>query len=159
MADQIVTSSDIQNNYQKLYTYLMDFLWDFDVFEKIAELEIAIFDTFPDKDKMLKCLQELQYDIKDTYEDLAENDDPGFEDAFEALQKSIDDYDPDNAIIELYAVEQPVALSGDSDEEDTEVFRVGDIQHRHLSENDVVEENDEVIDEEPDRLSNPFEED
>lgn len=158
MADKQITSTDIQNRYQKLYTYLMDFLWDFDVFEKIADLEISIYDTFPDKDNMLKCLKELQYEIKDTYEDLAENDDPGFEDAFNALQKSIDDYDPDNALVELYAVEQPVGLPDDTDEEDTEVFRMGNIQHRHLDENDVVEENDEVIEEEPDRLSNPFEE-
>ena len=157
MADPVITSTDIQNKYQKLYTYLMDFLWDFDVFEKIADLEISIYDTFPDKDNMLKCLKELQYEIKDTYEDLAENDDPGFEDAFKSLQKSIDDYDPDNALVELYSVEQPVLLPGDSDEEDTEVFRMGDIQHRHLDENDVVEENDEVV-EEPDRLANPFEE-
>ena len=158
MSNQVITSTDIQNKYQKLYTYLMDFLWDFDVFEKIEELEISIFDTFPDKDKMLKCLKELQYEIKDTYEDLAENDDPGFEDAFNALQKSIDDYDPDNALVELYSVEQPVELPDDTDEEDTEVFRMGNIQHRHLDENDVVGENDEVIEEEPDRLANPFEE-
>ncbi len=157
MADKQITSTDIQNKYQKLYTYLMDFLWDFDVFEKIAELEISIFDTFPDKDNMLKCLKELQYEIKDTYEDLAENDDPGFEDAFNALQKSIDDYNPDNALVELYSVEQPVELPDDTDEEDTEVFRIGNIQHRHLDENDVDEENDEVV-EEPDRLANPFEE-
>ena len=157
MADKQITSTDIQNRYQKLYTYLMDFLWDFDVFEKIADLEISIYDTFPDKDNMLKCLKELQYEIKDTYEDLAENDDPGFEDAFKALQKSIDDYVPDNALVELYSVEQPVALPDDTDEEDTEVFRMGNIQHRHLDENDVDEENDEVI-EEPDRLANPFEE-
>lgn len=157
MADKQITSTDIQNKYQKLYTYLMDFLWDFDVFEKIADLEISIYDTFPDKDNMLKCLKELQYEIKDTYEDLAENDDPGFEDAFKALQKSIDDYAPDNALVELYSVEQPVELPNDTDEEDTEVFRMGNIQHRHLDENDVDEENDEVI-EEPDRLANPFEE-
>ena len=67
MADKQITSTDIQNKYQKLYTYLMDFLWDFDVFEKIADLEISIYDTFPDKDNMLKCLKELQYEIKDTY--------------------------------------------------------------------------------------------
>lgn len=158
MADKQITSTDIQNKYQKLYTYLMDFLWDFDVFEKIAELEISIYDTFPDKDKMLKCLKELQYEIKDTYEDLTDNDDPGFEDAFRALQKSIDDYDPDNVLVELYSVEQPVELPNDTDEEDTEVFRMGDIQHRHLAKNDVDEENDEVIEEEPDRLANPFEE-
>lgn len=157
MADSVITSTDIQNRYQKLYTYLMDFLWDFDVFEKIADLEISIYDTFPDKDNMLKCLKELQYEIKDTYEDLAENDDPGFEDAFKALQKSIDDYNPDNALVELYSVEQSVELPDDTDEEDTEVFRMGNIQHRHLDENDEVEENDEVI-EEPDRLANPFEE-
>lgn len=158
MADPVITSTDIQNRYQKLYTYLMNFLWDFDVFEKIAELEISIFDTFPDKDNMLKCLKELQYKIKDTYEDLTDNDDPGFEDAFKALQKSIDDYDPDNALVELYSVEQPVELPDDTDEEDTEVFHMGDIQLRHLDENDEVEENDEVIEEEPDRLANPFEE-
>lgn len=158
MSNTVITSTDIQNKYQKLYTYLMDFLWDFDVFEKIAELEISIFDTFPDKDNMLKCLKELQYKIKDTYEDLTDNDDPRFEDAFKALQKSIDDYDPDNALVELYSVEQPVELPDDTDEEDTEVFHMGDIQLRHLDENDEVEENDEVIEEESDRLANPFEE-
>ncbi len=157
MADTLITSVDIQAKYRKLYQFLMDYLWEYPTIEALANLEIACYKTFPDKGEMQEALKMLKQKIKTTYNELSEDDHPEFEDAFNALEKSIEDYDQNNALADLYSV----VISEDTEEvveTDTEVFHMGDIQLRHLDENDEVEENDEVIEEEPDRLSNPFEE-
>lgn len=158
MQDTKVTSVDIQNDYKKLYEFLMDFLWEYPTIEALANLEVACYHMFPDKEEMQKYLKELNYKIQSTYNELTEDNKDEFQKAYDKLEKSIDDYIPDDAIAELYSVSEPVELPVDS-VDDKEVFKIGDIQHRHLDENDVDEENDEVIEEvEEDRLANPFEE-
>ena len=134
----------------------MDYLWEYPTVEALANLEIACYKTFPDKEEMQEALKMLKQKIKTTYNELSKDDQPEFEDAVNALEQEIDEYDSENALAELYSVIIPEEM--EDVVESTEVFRMGDIQHRHLDENDEVEENDEVIEEEPDRLSNPFEE-
>ena len=157
MTDKQITSIDIQAKYRKLYKFLMDYLWEYPTVEALANLEIACYKTFPDKEEMQEALKMLKQKIKTTYNELSEDDQPEFEDAVNALEQEIDEYDSENALAELYSVIVPEEM--EDVVESTEVFRMGNIQHRHLDENDVVEENDEVIEEEPDRLTNPFEED
>lgn len=156
MTDKQITSIDIQAKYRKLYKFLMDYLWEYPTVEALANLEIACYKTFPDKEEMQEALKMLKQKIKTTYNELSEDDQPEFEDAVNALEQEIDEYDSENALAELYSVIVPEEM--EDVVESTEVFRMGNIQHSHLSENDVVEENDEVIEEEPDRLANPFEE-
>lgn len=157
MADPVITSSDIQNKYQKLYQFMMEFLWDYKVVETLANLEISCYKIFPDKEEMLKYIEDLRRNVEATYSELSEDDKPQFQEAFDSLSNMITAYSPDTAGVELYSVSEPVELPGASTE-DKKVFKVGDIQLHHKSENDEVEENDEVIEEESDRLANPFEE-
>ena len=104
MSNTVITSSDLQVKYEKLYTFLMKFLWEFAVVQDLANLEISIFKRFPDKDEMLKYLKELDYDISHTYNELAEADDEEFKNAFEDLQASIEKFE--NPGCELYSVEE-----------------------------------------------------
>lgn len=157
MSNIVITSTDIQNKYQKLYQFMMDFLWEYKVVEALANLEISCYKMFPDKEEMSKYLHELNYGISATYSELSKEDEPKFKDTLNQLADAIDAYDPETAGAELYSVTEPVELPG-ATESDKQVFEVGDIQLHHKSENDEVEENDEVIEKEPDRLSNPFEE-
>ena len=153
MADLVtVTSSDIQIKYRKLYKFLMKFLWEYKVVESLANLEMAIYRTFPDKAEMQRYLLELQKGIKDTYNELSD-DEPEFEHAYSELEQSIDDYDPDNALVDLHSVVIPDEEVSEI-EETKEVFHAGDITKTAADDavNDAVEEN-----EEEDKLRNPFE--
>ena len=60
MSNTVITSSDIQVRYEKLYKFLMEYLWEFSVVQEIADLELAIFKRFPDKAEMQRCLNKLK---------------------------------------------------------------------------------------------------
>lgn len=160
MADTAITSSDIQVRYEQLYSFLMDYLWEFKVVQALANLEIAIFKRFPDKDEMQRCLTILKRDVSLTYNELNDNDEPDFKKAFEDLEEAIDKYD--NAGCELYSVQEviddpeDVEASEDFnflDDLDTESekrpFRFGNIEKRTAEEIALQEEAANT-------LSNPF---
>lgn len=44
----MISYSDVQNAYNKLYVSLRKYIWDFSVVEALADLEIAAYKTFPD---------------------------------------------------------------------------------------------------------------
>lgn len=158
MSNTVITSSDIQVNYEKLYKFLMGFLWEFSTVQALANLEIAIFKRFPDKDEMEKCLRELKIDIAETYNELAADDEEDFKKAVEDLEQSIEDYDPETAGCELYSVEEvidsPSDVAASSDMEspiEKRKFRIGNIRK-------TTKEERELQEEAANTLSNPFEE-
>ena len=157
MSNTVITSSDIQVNYEKLYKFLMGFLWEFSTVQALANLEIAIFKRFPDKDEMEKCLHELKIDIDETYNELADDDEEDFKKAVEELEQSIEDYDPETAGCELYSVEEvidsPSDVAASSDMESSiekRKFRIGNIRK-------TTKEERELQEEAANTLSNPFE--
>ena len=158
----IVSSVDIQNAYQKLYVYLMDYLWDYKVVEALANLEIACYKTFPDKDEMLKYLNELRKGIQATYNELSKDDEPDFEKAYSRLSDTIDNYEPESALVEIYSVTEPVEIDTEITDDTKEVFKVGDIVKRedNESEDTDTDTDDEETPEEnnENRITNPFEE-
>jgi hypothetical protein len=158
MSKEVITSSDIQVRYEQLYTFLMNFLWEFSTVQALANLEIAIFKRFPDKSEMLKCLNILKQSIIYTANELAEDDETEFKDAIDNLENAINDYD--NAGYELYGVEifidnpDDILSADDIDISDNSKskrkFNVGDIKH-------ITKEERELQDEAMNTLSNPFE--
>ena len=99
----IITSQDIQNKYIDLYLFMMDYLWDLNVVKELANLEIAIYKRFPDKDEMSNCLHKLRYDIQATYNELADDGEEDFKKYYEALDDAIENYDT-NTGYEIYTV-------------------------------------------------------
>jgi len=155
MSNQVITSSDIQVKYEQLYKFLMDFLWEFPVVQDIANLEIAIFKRFPDKDEMLRCLRNLKHNISFTYNELAEDDDAEFKDAVDDLENTINEYEDPGC--ELYCVEELIDDPDDIDaSEDIESpvdrrkFKFGEIRK-------ITPEERALQDEAANTLSNPFE--
>ena len=158
MSKTVITSSDIQAKYEQLYEFLMDFLWEFTVVQAIANLEIAIFKRFPDKDEMLDCLRELKRSISYTYNELAEDDATEFKDTVEKLEDAIENFEDPGC--ELYCVEE---LIDDPDDvvdaaDDIDVsgegkrkFEVGEIIK-------TTKEERELQEEAANTLANPFEE-
>ena len=100
---EVITSQDIQNSYINLYYFMMDYLWDLKVVKELADLEIAIYKRFPDKDEMSNCLHKLRYDIQNTYNELADDGEGDFKKYYEALDSAIEDFDP-NSGYEIYTV-------------------------------------------------------
>lgn len=159
MSNTVVTSSDIQVRYEQLYKFLMDFLWEFKVVQDLANLEIAIFKRFPDKDEMLNCLRILKTSISYTYNEMAEDDDEDFKTAVDKLEEAINNYEDPGC--ELYSVEEvidspdDVAASDDitapKSEGEKRKFNIGDITK-------TTKEEQELQEEAANTLSNPFEE-
>lgn len=155
---EVITSSEIQVLYEQLYTFLMEFLWEFPVVQTLANLEIAIFKRFPDKEEIQKYLRELKSDISSTYNELAEDDEVEFKETFEELEQAVEDFDAENTGVELYSVEEFIAdddVEATSDieipEEDTKTkFKIGDIKKTTKEERELQEEAMRT-------LSNPFE--
>lgn len=151
----VITSSDIQVKYEQLYKFLMDFLWEFRVVQDIANLELAIFKRFPDKEEMAKCLRDLKLNISYTYNELSEDDETEFEDAVTELEDAINNYDDPGC--ELYAVEEVIDDPNDitaSDKVESEIdrrkFKIGNIKKLSKEERELQEEAART-------LSNPFE--
>jgi len=158
MSKTMITSSDLRVKYETLYEFLMQFLWEFEVVQDLAYLEIAIYQAFPDKDEMVRCLNELKRDISYTYNEMAEDDDADFKEAFEDLEGAINDYDPETVGFELYNVEEVVDDPEDKIDasEDIDIsegkrkFKFGDITKTTKEERELQEEAART-------LSNPFE--
>lgn len=156
MPNNIITSIDIQNAYQKLYVFLMGYLWDYKVVEALANLEISCYKTFPDKDEMLKYLDELRKGIQATYNELSKEDEPEFEKACTRLANAIENYMPDSALVEIYSVSEPIEVDSEVIDADTkEVFKAGDIVKRENTDTDDEETPEESNENE---ITNPFEE-
>ena len=100
---EVITSQDIQNRYIDLYLFMMNYLWDLRVVKELANLELAIYKRFPDKDEMSNCLHKLRYDIQATYNELAEDGEEDFKKYYEALDEAIEDFDA-NTGYEIYMV-------------------------------------------------------
>lgn len=157
MSNTVITSSDIQVKYEKLYKFLMGFLWEFKVVQDLANLEIAIFKRFPDKDEMLKYLRILKTSISYTYNEMAEDDDEDFKLAVEELEDAIENYEDPGC--DLYSVEEvidnpdDVAAADDITAPDKEgekhKFKIGDITK-------TTKEERELQEEAANTLENPF---
>lgn len=159
MTKTMITSSDIQVKYEKLYEFLMDFLWEFQVVQSLANLEISIFKRFPDKDEMLKYLTELNRSISYTYNDLAEEDKAEFKEAYEDLETAINDFDGETAGCELYSVEEVIDSPDDvvDASEDIEVSDIGKRKFEFGEIRKLSKEEKDLQEEAMRSLENPFE--
>jgi hypothetical protein len=75
----------------------------------LANLEIAIFKRFPDKEEMENHLRLLETDIQDTIREAKRQDDEEFEKTFDKLKSSIENFN-DNGY-DIYQIEQKLDLS------------------------------------------------
>lgn len=62
----MLSYTEIQSAYVELYIQLRKYIWDFKTVEKIADLEVAVYRTFPDVEDLSKKLSDLNLDIRST---------------------------------------------------------------------------------------------
>lgn len=65
----MISSADIQNAYVNLYTRLREYIWSANVIEIIADLETAVYETFPDMEDIRKQFKKLKYELYDALRD------------------------------------------------------------------------------------------
>ncbi len=78
----MITASILQTAYNKLYSEFRNYVWNFDIVELLAELEIKVYQTFPDMDEVKNKFQKLKRQV-------------GFTDAFqdELLKDTFDNFE------------------------------------------------------------------
>ena len=81
----MVSATKFQNAYKDLYEQLYKFLWDFKTVELIANLEIAVFQVFPEMQAIEKAYAELLRDVKRSNA----WDEEEFQLAFDAFDESL----------------------------------------------------------------------
>lgn len=89
----MICSSELQNAYIKLYDALRQYIWDIQEVRLIADLEVSIYDTFPDLDKIYLNLSKLDRQTKD-----AQDEDDNLKSCFQDLYDILNSEDS-----ELYA--------------------------------------------------------
>lgn len=77
----LISLKDIQRVYEKMYTELSRYIWSFEAISKLADLEIAAYNRFPDLDSVRKTFSEFKKFIQPT---LAED---------EELKKTVEDFE------------------------------------------------------------------
>lgn len=135
----MVSATKFQNAYKDLYSQLYKFLWDFRTVELIANLEIAVFQVFPEMAAIEKAYQELLRDVKST----DAYDDEDFKYAFDAFDESLHEETVSDSDIysELISFDEVIDDEDFSEEEaefDDSEFR------------EFYEDTDETADEESD---------
>ena len=56
----MISSTDIQNSYIKLYSALRQYIWDITTVQQIAALETSVYDVFPSIADIQSNLQKLR---------------------------------------------------------------------------------------------------
>lgn len=71
----MTSSKEIQNSYINMYKYLRNYIWGFDTVERLADLEVEVYNSFPDISKIQSVFNQLYIDIRsvlDEDEELAQ---------------------------------------------------------------------------------------
>lgn len=86
--DKIITSRDIQRKYIKFYEFLREYTLNYPTVEALADLEVAVYDRFPDKGKLISYLTKLKGLISSIY-----SSDADVKKSFDKLEGEIDSYE------------------------------------------------------------------
>ena len=100
------------------YPFMMQYLWDLKTVMDLANLEIAIFQRFPNKEDMEKYIEALEYDILDTFKDEDDEASTDFKKTFETLKSNIFDFE--NPGYDIYKVDEAVSVEDILKESDKE---------------------------------------
>ena len=76
----MISLQDLKRNYVKLYSEVKNYIWPFDTVQDLAELEVAVFDRFPDMNKVRNLFNKFRTDI---YREIHDYDE---------LKEAVDDF-------------------------------------------------------------------
>ena len=97
----MINIHDIQLAYNELYRCIREYIWDIKTVEKLAELEIAVYQTCPDIYEIRKQFSLLRIETREI-EDEDEDLHAAYEDMSELILSS------DETYVKLYKVDTEV---------------------------------------------------
>ena len=80
----MIAATDIQNAYLKLYKEMQKYIWSAETIENLADLEVSVYEMFPDMNLIRKHFKQLKYDL---YEVLRSDDKEESEPMKEAVDR------------------------------------------------------------------------
>lgn len=84
----MISASDFQRVYVKIYKVMRDYIWDFDVVDALSDFEVAVYRIFPDVYEIEQKFNNLRR-IVDSYE----IDDPDIDKYFDKFEELLDSDD------------------------------------------------------------------
>lgn len=84
----MIDISKVRSCYTKFYQTLVCYTWNINTIQTLSELEVYIFTSFPDVDKMRSKLRQLKMCIMRAY-----NSDEDVKKSFDALESTLDNDD------------------------------------------------------------------
>jgi len=114
---EIITAKDIQSAYLQFYPCMMKYLWDMKAVTTLANLEIAIYKAFPDKEEMQKYVNSLDIEIRDTYNNEEDVNAADLKKTFEHLKSYIESYE--DIGYDLYAIATTSAIEDIKDDNES----------------------------------------
>lgn len=99
----MLNSSELQQSYIKLYKALRNYIWPYNTVELLGFLEVAVYDRFPDIDKVKSCFNKLKFDILNEI-----SSDKDISDAVKEFESII--YTDENIFTKLYQVQEVVLI-------------------------------------------------
>lgn len=61
----MITSTDLQRNYVKIFSLMRNYVWTFDIVECLADLEVATYNAFINVEEVRRCFDRLKSLIRD----------------------------------------------------------------------------------------------
>jgi hypothetical protein len=96
---------------------MMKYLWDMKAVTTLANLEIAIYKAFPDKEEMQKYVNSLDIEIRDTYNNEEDVNAADLKKTFEHLKSYIESYE--DIGYDLYAIATTSAIEDIKDDNES----------------------------------------
>ena len=104
----MISSAELQNAYNNFYKEMRKYIWDLDVVEILADLEVTVYDAFVDREKLASVLSNIEREIRDYFED-----DEDLENAFTELRELSEN--EDDQYVPLFKVNE-VLIKEETDE-------------------------------------------
>lgn len=82
------TATSLQAIYNDLYALFRNYIWEFDVIELLADLEVEVYQAFPDVDKLKSKLKKLRQAVSHT---AVFDDDEELEAVFDEFEETLDE--------------------------------------------------------------------
>ena len=95
----MISSKEFQREYVNLYEQMRKYIWDISVLEDLAKLEVCIYDSFIDRDKLRVLFSKLKRDVSE----IAKEDEE-LSDALDELGKLVDSNE--ESYLQLYRVQE-----------------------------------------------------
>ena len=137
------SSVDVQAAYNDLFSNMRNYIWDLDVVELLADVEVDTYDAFIDKEKLQKDYQKLYTTVVDEARNNKDEELEKAADAFkDIIEQAVEDEEP--AYFELYQVQETTDVPEEREEIAEEEEDLSDIDEFLLDLDNLEEEPEEA---------------